>query len=427
MRVGKSPDELSSELMLLVGNDYDPNVTQWFYDRKRALENPETSRVEEPSVENNRAGSMEKDTRMLSPERNMSERSPNDDDDNDRYGRSNRDHDQPRARVNRDDRIFSRAIGNALNPNKERHPRERQFSPIRYRSRSRSRSPENNSHRVISREDRYIHEDGKSSSRIHPRVGGSSDNSSKDGRRSVFDRLGTVNSVPAQIEEDTKVQRCKYWPTCKNGEQCPYFHPSAVCPDFPKCPNQASECMFIHPETVKQPSVAALQQPTARLPYPCKFFPYCSNPVCPYIHPLPQQSYYMQAQPSYPTNQRVPIPCKNGNECTRPNCHFLHPKDENNYAETVCKYDGSCTRPNCFYKHTKENTMENTKNKVLINKLENTNGRQFSVPEDQIEERIIVGESADMIRQDEGATQQNNSNGVSGMELDGDAVTDAKP
>lgn len=43
--------------------------------------------------------------------------------------------------------------------------------------------------------------------------------------------------------------------------------------------------------------------------------------------------------------------------------------------------------------------------------------RQFSVPEDQIEERVIVGESADIIKPEE--TSGN-------MELDDDVVTDAK-
>ncbi|KAI9276400.1 hypothetical protein BY458DRAFT_505768 [Sporodiniella umbellata] len=421
MRVGKTPEELSNELQLLVGQDYDPNVTEWFFGRKQSLEAQESTKNKESNSQTTQ--NIEKDTPMSAVDHTMSDSivEPS-------SGKQTPEHVEPRARLNRDDRIFSKAIGSALNPNKERQHRERRFSPIRYRSRSRSRSPERNSARVISREERHTIVENKSSGTKAPtRIAGIASSSGKNSRRSVFDRLGTVNTSSAKPEEDSKSQRCKYWPTCKNGDQCVYFHPDTVCPDFPQCPNKANECMFIHPETQKPPHATIHQPVAARLPYPCKFFPYCSNPVCPYIHPLPQQSYYMQAQPSYPNSQRVPIPCKNGNGCTRPNCHFLHPKDETSFSETICKYDGSCTRPNCFYKHTKENTAENTKNKVFIKKTENTNIRQFSVPEDQIEERMILGDSADMINanQQQGHTQ-NNSNGMSSMELDSDAVTDAK-
>lgn len=92
--------------------------------------------------------------------------------------------------------------------------------------------------------------------------------------------------------------------------------------------------MGIHPETAKP----VLQQSTSKIPFPCKFFPYCSNPVCPYMHPamLPQQAFFMQAQPSFTkVGQRVQIPCKNGDACTRPDCHFLHPKDPDFKAEII--------------------------------------------------------------------------------------------
>lgn len=93
--------------------------------------------------------------------------------------------------------------------------------------------------------------------------------------------------------------------------------------------------MFIHPENATKLNTSAYSQPSVKLPYPCKFFPYCNNPVCPYVHPLPQQTFYMQAQPSYAAGQRVLTPCKNGDNCTRPGCHFLHPKDPNPYADII--------------------------------------------------------------------------------------------
>lgn len=106
--------------------------------------------------------------------------------------------------------------------------------------------------------------------------------------------------------------------------------------DFPNCPKKASECTFIHPETEKP----AVQQPAppavAQIPIPCKFFPYCSNPVCPYIHPMmPPQSFYMQQSPYGAGAYKVQVPCKNGDACTRPDCHFIHPKDPNPQSEII--------------------------------------------------------------------------------------------
>ncbi|KAG1350077.1 hypothetical protein G6F62_003382 [Rhizopus arrhizus] len=388
MRVGKSSEELSAELQTLVGSDYDPNVTQWFYDRKNMLENPEVAKAAEPVEEYNKpieqhvtSTSLDNDTQM-----NIVK------------------HDKSASQL-ASENIHKDTRG-ALNHHSDRS-KNRQYSPVRRYNRSRSRSPEYDGSRKIYRGDRNAQKESRSS-KVVSRLG----NESNESRPSVFERLGTVNPAPAPAVEDTKNQRCKYWPACKYGEGCPYFHPDTVCPDFPNCQNRANECMFIHPETTNLPNIATRPQSLAKLPYPCKYFPYCSNLVCPYIHPLPQQSFYMQTRP-YATGQRVPIPCKNGNDCTRSDCHFLHPKDPNPYANVVCKYDGICARPNCSYKHTKEGA----KNKVLINKHENTNMRQFSVPEDQIEERVIVGESADIIKPEE--TSGN-------MELDDDVVTDAK-
>ncbi|CAO3686140.1 unnamed protein product [Rhizopus microsporus] len=398
MRVGKNPEELSNELQSLVGSDYEPTKTIAQPETPKDAENEKIISKSQQGIDVQPAA--EASDKDVAVEQNAPSKS---------------------IKLNKDSRIFSKAIGSALNLTPERSSRER-FTQERRRERSRSPSPDPKRPRTMLRDDRHKNEESKSND-VFSRLGGSS--STKEVRPSVFDRLGTVNDVPAPKEENTKSQRCKYWPTCKNGEDCPFFHPTTVCPDFPNCPNKPNECMFIHPETHKKPATMIQPQFPAKLPYPCKFFPYCNNPVCPYIHPIPQQAYYMQ---SHSYGQRVPVPCKNGDDCTRPNCHFLHPKDPNPFAEIICKYDGACTRPNCLYKHTKENP----KNKVLISKPDTTN-RQFSVPEDQIEERIIVGESADIIKPETQQqerikpTQPNETNGgmSSSMELDADAVTDA--
>lgn len=49
-------------------------------------------------------------------------------------------------------------------------------------------------------------------------------------RPSVFDRLGGAKPIPITRNEPAKKERCKYWPNCKNGEECIYFHPTTVCP-----------------------------------------------------------------------------------------------------------------------------------------------------------------------------------------------------
>ncbi|CAO0798851.1 unnamed protein product [Mucor circinelloides] len=380
LKVGKNAKQVNDELLLLVGTDYDSNLTEWIFTRKQELEAlasaPETATpIQEQQPQK----------QLQSEEQNASSSRQTD----------RMDSERPKSRM------FSQALGGVLTNDSKRTDyasRGRRSD----RSRSRSRSPERRSTRYERPERTSRHEDNdaRKSNDVFSRIGNAKGKSSD--RPSVFDRLG--GSKPIDIPErrhESKQERCKYWPNCKNGDNCTFFHPTSVCPDFPNCPKKASECLGIHPEVAKP----ALQQHTAKLPFPCKFFPYCSNPVCPYIHPVmpPQQAYFMQGQPSFAkVGQRVQIPCKNGDACTRPDCHFLHPKDADyNKTEVICKFDGACTRPNCFYKHTKQN---NTQNKILINKSENTNARQFSVPEDQVEERIVVGESADVIRQSEQAS-----------------------
>lgn len=45
------------------------------------------------------------------------------------------------------------------------------------------------------------------------------------GQSSVFDRLGAAKPITGKKQE-----RCKYWPMCNQGDNCPYFHPKTVCP-----------------------------------------------------------------------------------------------------------------------------------------------------------------------------------------------------
>jgi len=84
--------------------------------------------------------------------------------------------------------------------------------------------------------------------------------------------------------------RCKYWPTCKRGDACVYFHPIEQCANWPNC-SFGSECWYIHPQM------------------PCKYGVHCNRPNCVYTHP--------------PANLS-PIICKFGENCSRPDCVFTH-------------------------------------------------------------------------------------------------------
>ncbi|KAI8977456.1 hypothetical protein BDF20DRAFT_874976 [Mycotypha africana] len=456
VRVGKTFEEVNSELLSMIGGDYDSNVTEWLFSRKNELETSgstaeQSNGQELPNQKEQVLSDHEELVDSSKPEQTqfepqqLNQKQP--EEQNEEQPRDTSTHvERPKSR------IFNHAIG-ALNPERrieqttnKRQVQSRHADPMRDRSRSPVRRSARNDRYNRSR---YEQRDGRLDShrtvQILPR-NARDDGSSKGERPSVFDRLGPrstarqldnsrnvesddqhVRYERSQLEQAEEVQsmdtdthmekptvhnikeRCKYWPTCKNGENCPYFHPTRICPKFPNCPKPAAECTFIHPETDMPPQMA--QPMMAKIPVPCKFFPYCANPVCPYIHPIfspqnQQAAYFMQYQPNQPpTGHRVPILCRNGDACTRPGCRFSHPKDPNPVSEIICKFDGACTRPNCFYKHTKQNTTSH--NKVLVNKPE-TSERQFSVPEDQVEERIIVGESADLISQQQDDQQQQN-------------------
>ena len=59
------------------------------------------------------------------------------------------------------------------------------------------------------------------------------------------------------------LERCKYWPACKNGDECAYHHPVLPCKAFPNC-KFAEKCLFVHPN--------------------CKYDAKCTKPDCPITH-----------------------------------------------------------------------------------------------------------------------------------------------
>ncbi|XP_005004918.1 zinc finger CCCH domain-containing protein 14 isoform X1 [Cavia porcellus] len=119
------------------------------------------------------------------------------------------------------------------------------------------------------------------------------------------------------------LERCKYWPACKNGDECAYHHPVSPCKAFPNC-KFAEKCLFVHPN--------------------CKYDAKCTKPDCPFTHinrriPVlpPKPAVTTTASPS--TSQL----CRYFPACKKMECPFYHPKH--------CRFNTQCTRPDCTFYH----------------------------------------------------------------------------
>ncbi|KAI9317150.1 hypothetical protein BX666DRAFT_1942647 [Dichotomocladium elegans] len=411
LQTGNDAAVINAELQQLVGSDYDTNLTAWMFARREELEkarNPPPSCT--PTATSDTIPAAPSSTSLDTPASVH----------------------KPKAQPNR---IFAQAIGDVSRTSKGQPPAPSGSVTRRHTERSRSRSPELRGRQRDRSPDRSESPSNNVLSRLGNHNGRQvsivSDGKS-DGRSSVFNRLGSTKPIASP-----KKERCKFWPSCNKGEQCNDFHPKTICPDFPHCPKPASECLFIHPEThssyIQQQQQAQAQAhlmaagTMTKKPYPCKFYPNCINPACPFIHPDEMNMGFMPmgGMPFIPQQQqqpmaisRVPIPCKNGENCKRPGCHFLHPGDESTVSEVVCKYDGICTRPNCYYKHTKPHPAPHAggNRSLVLNNKKDISERQFTVADDEVVERIIVGESADLIQSPAAKTTQQQQNGASSAE-----------
>ncbi|KAL5474839.1 hypothetical protein EMCRGX_G026859 [Ephydatia muelleri] len=91
---------------------------------------------------------------------------------------------------------------------------------------------------------------------------------------------GSAATMEEEIKDEASkggsLERCRFWPNCKNGDTCPYLHPSVACRVFPNC-KYGNKCHYVHPV--------------------CKFDSRCSRPDCPYLHTAPRK---MLLQPPKP-------------------------------------------------------------------------------------------------------------------------------
>ncbi|XP_056349064.1 zinc finger CCCH domain-containing protein 14 isoform X2 [Oenanthe melanoleuca] len=129
----------------------------------------------------------------------------------------------------------------------------------------------------------------------------------------------------SMLQKQEKVlERCKYWPACKNGDECVYHHPTLPCKVFPNC-KFADKCLFIHPN--------------------CKYDAKCTKPDCPYTHASrrsPHPSPKPAPLPTLSISSSSPL-CKFFPACKKMECPFYHPKH--------CRFNTQCTRPDCTFYH----------------------------------------------------------------------------
>ncbi|KAM7158347.1 zinc finger CCCH domain-containing protein 14 isoform 7-T7 [Molossus nigricans] len=140
----------------------------------------------------------------------------------------------------------------------------------------------------------------------------------------------TLQISPAEISElsvaqkpEKLLERCKYWPACKNGDDCAYHHPVSPCKAFPNC-KFAEKCLFVHPN--------------------CKYDAKCTKPDCPFTH-MSRRIPILSPKPAVltPTASSSSQLCRYFPACKKMECPFYHPKH--------CRFNTQCTRPDCTFYH----------------------------------------------------------------------------
>ncbi|XP_033047557.1 zinc finger CCCH domain-containing protein 14 isoform X7 [Trachypithecus francoisi] len=141
--------------------------------------------------------------------------------------------------------------------------------------------------------------------------------------RQLEDPNAEMSELSMAQKPEKLLERCKYWPACKNGDECAYHHPISPCKAFPNC-KFAEKCLFVHPN--------------------CKYDAKCTKPDCPFTHvsrripvlsPKPAV-----APPAPPSSSQL---CRYFPACKKMECPFYHPKH--------CRFNTQCTRPDCTFYH----------------------------------------------------------------------------
>lgn len=75
--------------------------------------------------------------------------------------------------------------------------------------------------------------------------------------------LSSVTITAPETKSIKTKERCKFYPICRLGDSCEFFHPTLPCKVFPNC-KFGESCAFIHPF--------------------CKFDTTCTHGDCNYTH-----------------------------------------------------------------------------------------------------------------------------------------------
>ncbi|XP_045481171.1 zinc finger CCCH domain-containing protein 14 isoform X1 [Harmonia axyridis] len=151
------------------------------------------------------------------------------------------------------------------------------------------------------------------------------DGESTKTKRNIPQELPTV---PVTISK--KKEKCKYYPSCKNGERCEFIHPAKMCEQFPYC-KFGDKCLYIHPN--------------------CKFGNSCTKRGCPFVHLNEYGAKNAISAVPVKTQVLTVQICKFFPKCTNLSCSFFHPKP--------CKYGIYCkNQSGCNYIHSAFSTSK---------------------------------------------------------------------
>ncbi|XP_071394086.1 zinc finger CCCH domain-containing protein 14 isoform X1 [Centroberyx affinis] len=124
----------------------------------------------------------------------------------------------------------------------------------------------------------------------------------------------------APLKKQKLLERCKFWPVCKSGDECLYHHPTTQCKTFPSC-KFGDKCLFVHPN--------------------CKYDARCTKPDCPFTHVSRRSTVAPPPRP-VPATQTSSV-CRFFPECKKMDCPFYHPKP--------CRFAAQCKRAGCTFYH----------------------------------------------------------------------------
>ncbi|XP_020494478.2 zinc finger CCCH domain-containing protein 14 isoform X1 [Labrus bergylta] len=127
------------------------------------------------------------------------------------------------------------------------------------------------------------------------------------------------DTVP--LKKQKVLERCKFWPVCKSGDECMYHHPTAQCKTFPSC-KFGDKCLFVHPN--------------------CKYDARCTKPDCPFTHASRRSTVGPPSRPAVQPVQTTAV-CRFFPDCKKMDCPFYHPK--------ACRFAAQCKRAGCTFYH----------------------------------------------------------------------------